>query len=151
MRNSEFCIPIQGAMRVENYSVTLLDVSRRWWDNYFGLKPLGTLFSVLKILGKSASLAMEVWRSWEFLCIRVALYMYVWVIRSKNLIRKSMNWWRDIWFLWHKFSIFFKHICSQSYPITFDSFLTWFARNLGDILCTKRFRKLGLVFSTYLF
>ena len=132
VKKLESPIPILGVRNVETYSDTLLDVLWRWWDGSFCLKPLGTLFSVSKILGKSASFFLCLWRSWEFSRIRFAFYTYVWMIRSKNLVKKIhelMN--QYLIFMALVFNLFM-HICHQ----IMSNYLQFFP----NLICTKSWR-----------
>ena len=54
--------------------------------------------------------------------------------------------WKNIWFANHNFPNLFHAFWLQSHPITFDSFLSWFARNIEHISCIKRLKNLGLAF-----
>ena len=53
-----------------------------------------------------------------------SIYTCEW-LGLRKLIKKSMNWWRDIWFLWHIFSNLFHANLLQIMSNYQDSFQIW--------------------------
>ena len=92
---------------------TFLEVSGRRWNEFLALKSLANVFSVLEFFDKSASFIMLFWRSWEVVNIRVSMYICTGMIRVRNWIKKSMNWWREY--------LIFHAIIFQSFSCKFAS------------------------------
>ena len=69
--------------------------------------------------------------------------------RLRNLIKIHALMWKIFDLQTIIFQSFFMLFSSQSYPINFNSSLIWFARNIEDIICTKRFEIVGLTFFMY--
>ena len=151
VKKFEFHSPILGVRDVENYSDTFLDVSGRQWDNYFGLNRTGRQFSVLEFFVKNSNLVIDVWRSLEVLSTRVSFALMYGMIRVRiqsQRIKELME--RILIFMAKYFPIFFMQTWFQSCPIIKILSKSDYTQNLEIISCTKRFKKLGFVFFTYL-
>ena len=81
-------LPISCVRDVDFGLYMFLEASGTQWNQYYGLNRPRNWFSVLDFSWKISSLLRDFWRSLDLSRIRFAFYTYVWMIRSKNLVKK---------------------------------------------------------------